>query len=357
MVNYFKQLNYTLGDEDASFEMHALRQHAGHVIAVADCGSRLVPLLAKQPRKLTCVDISPLQLAISKLRLSLLAHVDHPTYCAFLGYQEGISPAQRQQLFAQLPLDEASRATLEAMLASINWDGPVYYGKFEQMLLTLSRITRLITGKRAAGIFACTTLEEQLAYYKTQFPHWRWKWVLRLLGNSTALNSLLYKGDFPKKNTPGSYLETYSQIFERLFTTARARESFFLQMIFLGKIAYPEGLPIECDPEVFQQAKAALAQCEIAYVEGDIFSAVAQHDDVDFLSLSDVPSFIDDAQAHACLQAVKKHCAKEGVVVVRGHVRLVKPDLRGFRDISHLYDKWAQRESTQLWTINTYQLA
>lgn len=357
MANYFKQLNYTLGDEDASFEMHALPVGARHVMAVADCGSRLVPLLAKSPRKLSCVDISPLQLAMAKLRLALLASVERDTYCAFLGYTTVMDANARRLLFERLPLDAATAATLAGMFDSIAWDGPVYYGKFEQMLATLSKIVRLFTGSRAARIFACRTLAEQQAFYRKEFPHWRWKCVLGLLGNSAALNTLLYKGDFPKKNTPGSYFANYTRIFDELFTKALARDSFFLQMIFLGRIDYPEGLPIECDPGVYQQARNALDGCHISYVEGDIFEAAREHTDIDFLSLSDVPSFLADADAHACLQTVKSSVAADGVVVVRGHVRIVKPDLNGYRDVSHGYSQLAEWETTKLWTINTYQLA
>lgn len=357
MSKYFKQLNYTIGDEDASFEMHALSKNAKHVLAIADCGSRLVPLLTKTPKKLTCVDISSYQLAIAELRLMLLEKCDAETYCAFLGYNEQMSAVERKQIFDRLPLTQETSDVLRKILSSVHWNGLVYFGKFERMLITLSRIVKLIAGKRALRIFDCKTLEEQRRYYREEFPHRRWKIVLLLLGNSTALNSLLYKGEFPKKNLPQSYLDIYKNIFEQLLTKDLARNSFFLQMIFLGRIKYKEGLPVECDPEVFGAAKEALSSCEISFLKSDIFEAAAKHNDVDFLSFSDVPSFLPDDVAHNCLQAIKPSLANEAIVVVRGHVRLVHPNIQGFRDISHANIAFAKRESTQLWTINTYQMA
>lgn len=356
MGEYFKHLNYTLGDEDASFEMHALQSAMGHVLAIADCGSRIVPLLAKSPNKLTCVDISPLQLAIVKLRLALLQHCDLDTYSAFLGYRGDMSAAERQAIFEVLSLNPEDAQTLRSMLASIRWDGPVYYGKFERMLLTLSRITRTLTGKGPEGLFECKTLDEQRDYFKRSFPHGRWRIVLSLLGNSTALNSLLYKGEFPKKNIEQSYYSIYREIFERLFTQHLARGSFFLQLIFLGQIRYEEGLPIECHPDVFWKAKAALAKCDVQCFEGDIFAATGMHRDIDFLSFSDVPSFLPDDIAYQCLQTVRPNLAPEALVIVRGHVRIVRPALDGFRDTSLAHKGLADMESTQLWTINTYQL-
>ena len=48
---YFNQLNYTLGNEDTSLELAILPERVGHVFSVAGSGGRVVPLLAKFPRK------------------------------------------------------------------------------------------------------------------------------------------------------------------------------------------------------------------------------------------------------------------------------------------------------------------
>ncbi|NOK36003.1 DUF3419 family protein [Corallococcus exercitus] len=358
MTTYFKHLNYTLGDEDAQAEMDMLQPHAQHVLAIADCGSRIVPLLAKAPARVTCVDISPEQLAVARLRLALLRTVDATVYSDFLGYTGNMAPSERQALFRRLPLEARDAAVLEQMMERIQWGCLVYEGKFERMLIMLSKVTRAVLGSACDRLFEHDSVAAQAAYFRDEFPHFRWKAVLGLLGNSNALNSLLYKGDFPEKNIPKSYFRIYADIFDRLITGMPARESFFLQLIFLGRIRYREGLPIECRADVYEQAQRHIRDCDVRFVEGDVLQSFgATGGGIDFLSLSDVPSFLPDDLAARCLQLAHSHMRRGGLAVIRGHVRLVKPDLTGYVDVSDRYKGIVDRETTGLWHIHSYQVA
>lgn len=356
MAAYFENLNYTLGDEDAQTEMDMLPEKCGHVLAVADCGSRILPLLARAPRKLTCIDINPGQLAIAALRIALLRDVDRDTYCRFLGYTDRMAPPARRRIFADLNLDGGQRSLLKTMLNRINWEPLVYEGRFERMLVTLSKVNRAILGRACDKIFEQVDVRAQAAYFCRQFPRLRWQIILTLLGNSKALNSLLYKGDFPEKNVPRSYRSIYTAIFERLLTQFPVRSNFFLQMVFLGKIRFEEALPIECHPEVYPLAQAGLAGCEVNFVTGDVMTQLGSTGgNIDFLSLSDVPSFLPDTAATSCLRTARPHMRKGGLIVIRGHVRLIEPDLLGFRDDSSNFADVISRETTGLWQIRTYR--
>ncbi len=356
MTSYFKHLNYTLGDEDAQTEMEMLAEASEHVFAIADCGSRVVPLLARAPRKLTCVDISPDQLAVTRLRIALLRQVDRDIYCQFLGYTQGMTPQMRRTWFAGLDLEFQHRTVLEEMFGRIHWGPLVYEGKFERMLLTLSKVTRAVLGNACDRLFEQSDVQAQAGYFRHGFPRLRWKLVLTLLGNSTALNSLLYKGDFPEKNIPKSYLRIYSEIFERLLTQFPARSSFFLQLIFLGAIRFEQGLPVECRPDVYARAQASLKYCDVHFVEGDVMASFGvTGGNIDYLSLSDVPSFLPDEAAASCLQLARPYMRKGGLAVIRGHVRLVRPLLEGFRDDSLRFADAASRETTGLWHIHAFQ--
>ncbi|UVS84036.1 DUF3419 family protein [Burkholderia glumae] len=356
MTTYFKHLNYTLGDEDAETEMNMLAEGAEHVFAIADCGSRIVPLLARAPRKLTCVDISPAQLAVTRLRIALLRQVERDEYCRFLGYLDGMSPETRRALFAGLELEARHRTVLEAMFDRIAWGPLVYEGKFERMLITLSKVTRAVLGRACDRLFEQTDVKAQADYFRNGFPRFRWRCVLALLGNSTALNSLLYKGEFPEKNLPESYLRIYTGIFERLLTQFPARSSFFLQLIFLGRIRFAEGLPVECRPDIYASAQANLRACDVQFIEGDVLQAFgATGGGIDYLSLSDVPSFLEDDAARRCLQIARPHMRAGGLAVIRGHVRIIRPTLEGFRDESQRFTEAVSRESTGLWQIHAFK--
>ncbi|QKJ68276.1 DUF3419 family protein (plasmid) [Deefgea piscis] len=355
MANYFKNLNYTLGDEDPTPELAMLPVSSAHVLAIADCGSRIVPLLAKKPSKLTCVDINREQLAVCELRIALLRDVSLTEYKQFLGYEGLMPPETRKAIFNQLSLNDGARNILRDMFENISWGSMLYCGKFEQMLRKLKAINSLFTGSAGRGIFDCTNLSEQQTYYRTSFPHWRWRCVLALLGNSTALNSLLYKGDFPKKNRPSSHFSIYNQIFDTLLGKRLARKSFFLQILFFGEIRYQDGLPLECSPDVFEAAKAGAKQCQISFSHNDVFVESQRHYDLDFVSLSDVPSFLSPDQENQFLTRLRLNLTPGGKVVVRAHLRQPWPEMEGFVDVSQKYQDSAESESTQLWSFHIYE--
>ncbi|MGO1069412.1 DUF3419 family protein [Lysobacter sp. CA199] len=355
MGKYFHTLNYSMGDEDSSLELELLPQGASQVVAVAGCGGRVLPLLAKRPRRLVCVDILPEQLAFTRLRLALLARCEREEFLQFLGYRDGMSALQRARRLDSLGLPDADHALVSGLFGAADGRDPIYLGRFERMLQTLHRITRLMTGEAGRGIFATEGLEAQREYYLTRFPRRRWNLVVALLGNSAVLNSLLYRGDFPRNNLGISSFQRYQDIFEALFTQAPARDSFFLQMVFFGKLVDESGFPVECRADVFAEAKRALLDCETQIVQADAIETVAARSGVDFVSISDVPSFLPDDIAQGLLQRMRPALADDALVVTRGHMRVVRPDSEGFAEVSDRYLPLIARERTQLWHVHVYR--
>lgn len=352
---YFNALNYSLGDEDSSVEHGILAKHANHVMAIAGSGGRVIPLLARAPKRLTCVDILQEQLALTELRVEALRALDHEDYTGFLGYPpHEMNPDDRKKNFDDLPLSQKSGDYLATLFAANDWRPIIYTGKFERAMIKLSKIVGLFVGKRGRLIFDCPDMEAQRDYYQTRFPHGAWKMVLFLIGNGAVLNSILYKGDFPKKNVPRSAYAVYRDIFRRLLGGLPARESFFLQLAFLGKVAYAQGNPIECDPSVFSAAKKALQHTDLTYYRGDVLGAADES--VDFLSLSDVPSFFDDlALERDFMNRLGKKLPGGAVLVYRAHLRLPHPETAGFDSIIDSFRPLLDRERTQLWQVFAYR--
>ncbi|MCW5238054.1 DUF3419 family protein [Verminephrobacter eiseniae] len=134
MPQYFRSLNYTMGDEDANPEMQLLREESRHVMVVADCGSRVIPLLARRPQRLTCVDISPPQLAVCELRVALLKDCTREEFMGFLGYDGSMNTSTRQTLFQRLSLSTRSRNLLTSMFDEIGWGSMLYLGVTSRMI-------------------------------------------------------------------------------------------------------------------------------------------------------------------------------------------------------------------------------
>lgn len=350
-------LNYSLGDEDARVEHAMLPEEARQAILIAGCGSRLLPALARRPQKLHLVDTSDAQLCLTELRLAALRTLEHGEYVAFLGYNPtALRPEQRKQMFLALPLSRHTQAQLTELFAQSGWQPIAYLGRFERMLKTLSRLNALITGKRGRDIFECRNLAEQTKYLETKFPRLAWKILIAVAGNSNFLNAILYRGEFPKKNRVESYYSIYKEIFDGLFARFPARESFFLQMVFFGHIPFPEGYPIECSPATFRAAKAALNATDVVLHKKDFFDFIAMADgSTDFLSLSDLPSFLPDVQARSYLQRAAPSLSPDALVVARGHMRLVEPVLDGFRDVTRTFAPITAEDRTMLWKFRVFQ--
>ncbi|HWN68607.1 MAG TPA: DUF3419 family protein [Haliangium sp.] len=354
---YFSTLNYTLGDEDTSVEWGILPMERAHVACIAGSGGRMLPLLARKPEILTCIDISESQLALTEMRVAALRDLDYEAFVGFLGYPPFcMPPKERESCFRALSLAAPARAILQPMFERAGWPPIIYLGKFEQMLIRFSRIIRLFTGRRGRQLLDCTTLAEQRAYIEQRFPHARWRAVVFLLGNGTVLNTILYKGEFPRKNIPGSASAFYARAFSHLFQYTLARDSFFLQLLFLGALHHPEGNALECRRDIYEQAKQALATTDLRLVRGDFVEVLrAAHRPLDFVAVSDVPSFLPDDRAGSFLQDIRPALNPEAIVVTRGHLRVADPDRTGFRAIESRFDDLVRAETTQLWHIRVYE--
>lgn len=349
---YFKSLNYTLGDEDSSVEHAMLQERNEHVVSIAGCGGRVIPLLARQPGKLICVDISPIQLELTRFRLAAAANLELDDYLGLLGYTP-MEIRKRERLFNLLNIPKNSE--YDRLKQIISRDYPlIYQGRFEKMLHQLYTVIRFVIGNYRHTLFSYNTLEEQREFITTKFPRKRWNLLVIALGNSAILNSLLYRGEFPKKNIAGSHASIYHSIFETLFNTILARRSFFLQMIFLGEIKYADGYPIECQAEIYHSAQLASKQCEIDYYCGDVLNYLSNSSDVNFVSLSDVPSFLSNQQAISYLKKIQPGLAPGALVVSRGHMRVIEPELTGFYDSTEQIEDIIKNESTQLWRISSF---
>ena len=354
-TKYFNDLNYSLGDEDSAVEYGMLSQGANHVMTVAGGGGRVIPLLARAPKRLTCIDILDEQLALTEMRIEALRALDHQAFTGFLGYPPNVmSPDERKATFAALPLSPKHKAYLEPVFTANHWRPIIYLGKFEQAMIKLSKVVRFAVGKKGRAIFDAPDLDAQKTYYRTRFPRTAWKMILFLIGNSAVLNSILYKGEFPKKNRPASAYAIYRDIFDRLLGELPARDSFFLQLVFLGKMVYPEGNPIECDAAVFAAAKRALQHTDLIYVRGDVLEAVDES--VDFLSLSDVPSFFKSPELERdFMNRLGQKMPIGAWVAYRGHLRLPHPEITGFDPVIDAYRSLIERERTQLWRVFAYR--
>ena len=185
------------------------------------------------------------------------------------------------------------------------------------------------------------------AYFEKHIKGHRWDLLLKIVGNKAMFNSLLYKGDFIKKNSTLSYFEYYSQAFDRLLRLD-VKRSHFLQLCFLGKV-YKEALPIEFSPEIFELIKKS--PVEPIYQQGSVFGP--KGDTLyDLISLSDVPSYLSGGIEREYVQVMRTHLNAGGLIVNRFYLRVTEnTDEAGFQDVSHKHRDLIDEELVQMYQV------
>jgi len=355
---FFNALNYTLGNEDTTLEWELLPKKTRHVIAAAGSGSRIIPLLAKSPQQLTCVDLSIEQLALVELRLATVKYLTHQKFLAFWGYTKGtMCNKERRDIFENLALSPDAKNITSNIFNTNNWNPILYVGKWEKTFKKLSKIVRGLVGKKGLDVFSCKTLEEQKIYFSSKFPKRNWSLAVYLLGNAAVFNTLLYRGDFPKKNIGGTYQKFYLERFDNLFKQGLVSHNYFLQLLFFGEIKFLEGAPLEADIDIFLSAKNALDKTNISYKHQNIIEVTKNTPEpTTFLSMSDIPSYLKPPQEQNFLQEIYDSISPGGIIVNRYYMRIPeKLNENGYLDITNDYKNLINREKIQMYSFGIYR--
>ncbi|AWN74679.1 DUF3419 domain-containing protein [Legionella anisa] len=356
---HFNGLVYTLANEDSIVESELLSHHTERVIAIAGSGSRIIPLLAKSPQELVCVDLSLEQLYLTELRIESVKHLEHNEFIQFLGYPTSNSSAQtREDLFKKLiTLHPSTREYFLNVFENLSWSSLLYSGKWEQTVRKFSRVIRKFVGKKGLKIFDCKTLEEQRNYYTHKFPKRAWYFFLRIYAALMAITWKIKPGIFPQVDPKISFYYTYKKCFDQMFLNTLARENYMLQLIFFGEIVFSEALPAECDPILFHQAKNALLHTKVSYAQEDIISNLERSENKSgFISFSNAPSYFPNEMAKSYLARIASQLSESATLVVRNFLNdPTVACLDGFTDVSEHYSDILAKEITKTYEIQIFR--
>jgi S-adenosylmethionine-diacylglycerol 3-amino-3-carboxypropyl transferase len=356
--SYFNNLNYSLGNEDTRLEYSVLPKNSKHIFVVAGSGSRVLPLFAKFPQKVTCADTSAPQLYVTELRIESMRVFTHEEYLSFWGYPETfISAKKRKKLFKKIQLSENAHLFITSIFKTNNWESILYIGAWEKTLNTLSKIIRIIMGDYTNKLFSFTNQENYNKFIQKNFPKNRLFFLTLLFGNAFIFNTLLYKGSFPKKNIPETMQDFYYNSFYKLLHQDLPRNNFLLQIIFFGKLLYSEGNPLECEKKVYLNAQKGIINAQIKFVLGDFISTLSKNKSlVDFVSLSDISSYFSADIECNYLQNIRNNISSGCKIVERQYIHIPRNvDTSGYTNTTHMYKKEIEQEKTQMYNIKIWQ--
>lgn len=361
MSYFMENLNYTLSNEDTLIEQKILSESADNIFVVGGSGARVLPLLTKNPKTIYVSDLSMKQLFLVELRLQAALNMDYEDFLFFLGYRGACQDGQtegndRYILFKNLPVSDSCRRFWEEQKGIWVSRGFIGLGKWERHFQKLNFIFKKYLKFNMMKIFQAQSIEEQKELYKKYFKKKIFRWFLKIFANESVFNKYLYKGNFPSKKEKDSqdkplwkFLE---ENLERIFTTTLVRKNYFFQLLFLGRIYFEEGLPLEAHRNTIGQIKKATSK--IIYAQGDLREKLRE-DRWDFISLSDVMSYLPPEDANNFLQKISPKMNPSSRIVIRSFLKTPgNMDERGFQREPALEDWAFKQDSTSVYNFNIY---
>lgn len=358
---YFSDLNYTLANEDTRIEFELLKENSDRVFSIAGSGGRCLPLIAKNPKHLDVIDMSVSQLYLCELRLQAMKTLTYEEYLFLLGYRGALptgddSGDDRVALFNKLKLSAEATAYWTERTEGWRPRGFILLGRWESHFQKLGYLFRDVLQCDFTKIFEAQSLEEQQELYKKHWPTIRWNSFIRVAASEFVFNKFLYKGHFSGKSEHKTEQRGPSQFimeeFERIFRTQLVRKNYFMQILFLGRIAFEEGLPLEAQRHIFEAVKAS--KTEVRYLHGNLLEHLPQFP-YDFISLSDTISYLPEQDANQILQRLNPETKAGSFMVIRSFMRApTSVDLKGWND-EKARNEWAQnKDGTGVYQFHIY---
>ncbi|KYG66033.1 transferase [Bdellovibrio bacteriovorus] len=345
---YFSDLNYTLANEDTRVEWELLPANVDRVFSIAGSGARCLPLLAKKPKNLDVIDMSVSQLYLCELRLQAMKNLSYGEYLFLMGYRGALQGGpnegdDREALYRRLKLSPEATAYWNERVKGWKPKGFILLGRWESHFQKIGVLFRDYLKCDFTKIFETQSLAEQAEAYEKYWPKLRWNSFIRVVASEYVFNKFLYKGHFSGKSDHRTEQRPPSQFimeeFERIFKTQLVRKNYFMQILFLGKIAYEEGLPLEAHEDVVEAVKKS--KTEIRYLHGNLLEELPKHA-YDFISLSDTISYLPQQEANQILQRLHPDTKSGSQMVIRSFMRA--PTAMDLKSWQELVDKnmWAQ---------------
>lgn len=321
MSQYFQGLNYSLANEDTKVEYDLLPEGVDSVFTVCGSGSRVLPLIAKNPKEITVVDLSPTQLALCRLRIAAAKNLSYEDFLYFLGYKKD-GEVKRTELMSKLDLITEDQNLWKQNEADWVQSGFVYLGRWENHFMKLGRVYDALPGVDVTPLFESKNLEEQKRILRKHWHPRLFDLFTRVVLNEWVSNRLLYKGSFAggkdKRTSDRTAAKLVSEEFSDLFESTWVKANFFLNMIFLGEIRYPEALPLEATEKTWSLLQSN--ETRIKYQSGNLLEIIKDRPH-NFYSLSDTFSYLSPTDLENFLPSLPKGIHPGAKMVIRTFMR------------------------------------
>ncbi|MDO6476236.1 DUF3419 family protein [Alteromonas sp. 1_MG-2023] len=352
------KFEYTFANEDSYTEQSLLPKQSEHVLAIAGSGSRVIPLFAKMPEKLTCIDSSQQQLALTEFRIEALRALEYVEFCKLLGYQYA-QPDERKKLFEKLSLTTQTEKSLGEFFRRTGWQSLLFSGAWELKLANSARLFRLSYPDLSKKLINCDSLESQkLLYLSLRRKLKLMAFFLTLSVTLTVLlKKLMLRRTHLSWSSPGHFYRFFTRSISHAFENFLIKNNFYYSALLTGSYKSNQAPTAEIDGKYFSLCKKAAKACRITYINSDIIEHCEKaHNKYNFISLSNVPDYLKESDSHNFMNTLEKSLTENGILVYRRSITSQSHSaLRRLISVSEEFAPVIRRDTTPFYNIYIYR--
>lgn len=303
---YTHRINYSSCNEDTTSEIEALQPCPGkRIICITAGGGRVINLLLGQPEEIHAVDLNPCQNFLLELKLSAMRQLDFDDFIAFMGVE---AASDRLDTYRKLSvaLTPEARKFFDSIPGHIE-KGILFQGNMERFLVRVSKILKFFGSKQIAALFAFDDIEEQRRFISRRMDTVIGRMLLNTICRRPVLKVFMDDPGFmhfmPKEVRVQDCV--YNCVHRYMWNNL-AKEGHVLALTLSGKYLSEACRPLYLQRVHYTQIKKALDHTQIKITTSTIsdYLSSTSSGSFDGYSLSDISSYLSDADYHVLLQNV-----------------------------------------------------
>jgi len=310
--------------EDPALEIEALEPAAGRTLVVVGSGGcTALSLLAAGAGRVVAVDLNRVQNLLIDLKATAVATLEPGEAVGFLGGAP-MDDADRLAHYERLKpaLGHAARDWWDAHPNTVG-KGVINAGVTERFIgAVMTTVKKAIhPPERVARLLACRTLDEQRAFFRSEWDTRRWRLLFTLLLNRAVFRKTYHPGFFEHVENP-SFARHFRALAEHSLTEVPVSTNYFVHHMLTG--SYPIGVPSGLPPYLEPAGAGAVASAigRLTLVDGGYTSYLRTRPDetVDGFALSNILEWFTPEQTDELFAEVVRTAVPGARFVFRNFV-------------------------------------
>ncbi len=273
-------------------------------------------LLLEDPARIYAVDINPTQSHLLELKSAAIRHLAPDELLAFLGFTPSTT---RPQTFERLSPDltPAAREYWLGQPKAIA-NGVIHAGRFETFVSLFARLVRLVQGrKRIDGLFACTSLAEQQAFFDRHWNTPQWRLLFKVLVSKRVLNKRMSVDYFKFDDGSASFAESFLRRARRAICEIPLASNYFLPLFLRGDYLNQTAIPAYLLPENLPVVKARLDRIHNITAPAQEWLAAQPAGSIHCFALSNICELMSEEETSRLFTEVAHAAAPNARIIFR----------------------------------------